>query len=146
MADQKVAAVVWENSDTQFAAQLGSGYAFGMSSNPDAAGGSPMEFLLAGVAGCTAVDVVSILQKMRQQIEKVSVEIRGARAPEIPKVYTEVELVYIVQGKDVDPDAVERAIKLSKEKYCSASIMFQRAGVQMTSTYRIEETADSLKS
>ena len=68
----------------------------------------------------------------------MEVEATGARAPEPPQVYTEIELVYVVRGEDIDPAAVERAISLSEEKYCSASETFVRAGVAMHSSYRIE--------
>ncbi|MCP5100283.1 MAG: OsmC family protein [Chloroflexi bacterium] len=139
MKNFKSARVVWSGDKLNFDATLGSGYQLKLGSNPDETSGSPMELLLAGVAGCTAVDVVSMLRKMRQNIEGVEVEIKGARADDYPKVYTDAELVYIVRGSSIDADAVERAINLSKEKYCSASIMFKNAGVNFSSSYRIEE-------
>lgn len=139
MADRKEATVTWSGEGLSFAATLGSGHEFEMGSPAGEAIGSPMEFLLAGVAGCTAVDVVSILRKMRQPIDGLTVEINGIRADDHPKVYQTAELVYVVQGQGVDAEAVERAIRLSKDKYCSASIMFQRAGVSFQTSYRIEE-------
>lgn len=141
MQDKKTARVTWTGDDLTFTATAGSGYRFAMSSAPGETAGSPMELLLAGVAGCTAVDVVSILQKMRQPVTGVTVEINGLRAGQHPKVYTDVELVYVVQGEGVDETAVQRAINLSKESYCSASIMFARAGANITTSYRIEQPA-----
>jgi putative redox protein len=132
------ARVMWKGEKLDFAGTFGSGFDFDMGGGPDKKAGSPMEFLLAGVAGCTAVDVVLILQKQRQKVTGVEVEATGARAPEPPQVYTEIDLVYVVQGEDIDPAAVERAIALSEEKYCSASATFVQAGVTMRSTYRIE--------
>ena len=132
------ARVMWKGEELEFAGTFGSGFDFNMSGGPNKKAGSPMEFLLAGVAGCTAVDVVLILQKQRQKVSGVEVEANGVRAAEPPKVYTDVELVYVVRGEDIDPVAVERAISLSEEKYCSASSTFIQAGVTMHSTYRIE--------
>jgi putative redox protein len=139
MSVQKNSArMVWKGEGLEFQGSVGSGYSFAVSGGDHKTGGGPMEFLLAGVAGCTAIDVVLILQKQRQKVTGVEVEASGLRATEDPKVYTDVELVYIVRGENIDPRAVERAISLSEEKYCSASNMFVRAGVQMHSTYRIE--------
>ena len=137
MNNLKTTTVSWTGDGLNFQATLGSGYEFAMGSPAGPQGGSPMEFLLAGVAGCTAVDVVSILRKMRQPIRQVTVEIQGARADAHPKVYTEITLVYVIHG-DVPVTAVERAITLSQESYCSASIMCKRAGATLHTTYRIE--------
>lgn len=136
--EKKSARVTWRGEQLQFEGNLGSGYAFDLSSPPGEAGGSPMEFLLAGVAGCTAMDVVHVLRKMRQPFQGLVVEIEGTRAEENPKVYTDVEIVYVVQGAEVEPEAMERAIRLSQESYCSASIMFKEAGVAIKTDYRIE--------
>lgn len=143
MSDIKTAQISWTGNALEFDATVGSGYQFKMSSKPGAESGSPMELLLAGVVGCTGIDVVSILQKMRQNIHGVELEIKGTRAEEHPKVYTDVELVYIVRGEDIDPKMVEKAISLSKGKYCSASIMFRQAGVNIETSYRIEEAETS---
>ena len=132
------ARMVWKGEALEFQGSVGSGYTFDVSGGDDKTGAGPMEILLAGVAGCTAIDVVLILQKQRQKVAGVEVEATGVRAIENPKVYTDVELIYIVRGDDIDPQAVERAISLSEEKYCSASNMFLQAGVTMRSTYRIE--------
>jgi len=135
--DIKTAAVTWQGKGLAFTAEVGSGYTFTMDAKAGEQGGSPMELLLAGVAGCTAVDVVSILQKMRQPVTGVQVTIEGRRADDHPRVYTQATLHYTISG-DVEPDAVTRAIKLSKENYCSASIMFAHAGVEITTDFTIE--------
>jgi len=83
----------------------------------------PMELLLLGLGGCTAFDVVSMLRKGRQPVSGCVVEIDAERAAEPPKVFTAIHLHYRVSGAGLDPRRVERAVKLSKEKYCSASIM-----------------------
>jgi len=141
MSIQKNSArMVWKGEGLDFQGSVGSGYSFDVSGGADKSGGGPMEFLLAGVAGCTAIDVVLILQKQRQNITGVEVEASGVRAQQDPKFYTDVEILYIVRGEDIDQQAVERAISLSEEKYCSASNMFVRAGVNMHSTYRIESS------
>lgn len=140
MAEKKTAVVTWKGENLQFRGVLGSGYEFDVSgqASPENGGGA-MEFLLAGVAGCTAMDIVHVLRKMRQEFSGLQVEISGIRAADYPMVYTDVEIMYVVTGKNVDPAAVERAIGLSKETYCSASIMFERAGVAMKTAYRIIE-------
>ena len=133
------ARIVWKGEALNFKGYLGSGYTFDLGGGDEKVGGSPMEFLIAGVAGCTAVDVVLILKKQRQSVTGVEVEVRGMRAETEPKVYTDLDLFYIVRGDNVDPQAVERAISLSEEKYCSASIMFRRSGVKINSSYRIDQ-------
>lgn len=140
MKNEKTAKVIWAGKDLQFRGTLGSGYQFDLSSSAsEAGGGSPMEFLLAGVAGCTAMDVISILQKMRQKVHDFSVEISGVRAEEHPKVYTEVDITYVVRGESINEDNVARAIELSQNIYCSASQMFEQSGTKISTTYRIEE-------
>ncbi len=94
-----------------------------------------MDLLLHGLAGCTAVDVVLILQKQRQPVEDVIVNVTGERASEHPKVYTKIHIEYIVKG-DLKQEKVERAIQLSEEKFCSASAMLRKtAGI--THSYQI---------
>ena len=97
---------------------------------------SPMELLLLGVAGCTGVDIVSILKKKRQDIKDFQVRVRGKRADTYPKVYTNIEVVYHLWGEDIDPKAVEQAIQLSEQKYCSASAMM-KASANIASAYII---------
>ena len=94
-------------------------------------GASPMEMVLIGLAGCTGMDVVSILEKKQQDVRGLQIVVRGKRAETHPRVYTEIELEYRVWG-DVDAVAVERAIALSEEKYCSVSAMLARAAKIIT--------------
>ena len=104
-------------------------------------GVSPMELLLVGVAGCTAIDVVHILKKMRQPLKDLKVKVRGKRAEDHPKVYTEIEIEYLLWGADLSQKSVEQAIELSEEKYCSASAMMRQSAV-IKSTYRILASGD----
>ena len=94
----------------------------------------PMETLLTGAAACTAFDVVAILKKGRHAVADVLVTVEGTRAPTTPRVFTALHYVYTVAGRNLDPKQVERAVKLSKEKYCSATIML---GKTATITYDI---------
>ena len=107
---------------------------------PPTAGGRnlgprPMEMLLIGTGGCTAFDVVSILKKSRQAISDCYVELDAERAETEPKVFTKIHMHFVVTGRDIKPEAVEKAIKLSAEKYCSASIML---GVTAAITHDFE--------
>jgi putative redox protein len=105
---------------------IGSNAAGGMvqiSSFDDKPGLTPMELLLAGLAGCTGSDVVSILEKKHKALERLEIKVRGKRAEEHPKVYTEIHVQYLLWGEDLDPISVNQAIQLSSKKYCSASAM-----------------------
>lgn len=133
--------VSWTGKNLDFTGKFGSGFDFDMGGGETKKAGSPMEFLLAGLAGCTAVDVLNILEKRRKKVTGVDVEVVGQRAADYPMVYTDIEVTYIVRGEDVDAKSVERAIELSEEKYCSASITFKRAGTRIRSSYRIEPGA-----
>jgi len=86
-------------------------------------GPRPMEMVLLGAGGCTSSDVISILKKSRQAVSDCYVELDAERAETDPKVFTKIHMHFVVTGKDIKPEVVERAIKLSAEKYCSASIM-----------------------
>ena len=99
-------------------------------------GMGPMEMLLLGVAGCTGIDITSILRKQKQPLRDFRVVVRGLKATTYPMVYTEIEVTYLLWGEGINPKFVEQAIKLSEEKYCSASIMMQ-ATARFSSTYRI---------
>ena len=142
MSQQNSAKTVWKGEGMNFKGSVGSGYEFDVGGGVDKVGGSPMEYLLVGVAGCTAVDVVSMLQKQRQDVLGLEVEAVGTRADDHPKVYTAVTVTYVVRGRNIDPRAVERAINLSEEKYFSAIAMFSAAGAQMETKFRIEEIED----
>jgi putative redox protein len=110
-----------------FAARTGSGHIAVMDGAPEGGGNNlaprPMELLLAGTGGCTAYDVVLILKKSRQEISGCEVSLQAERAETDPKVFTRIHFHFTVRGKGLKADAVERAIHLSAEKYCSASIM-----------------------
>lgn len=110
-----------------FVGESGSGHSVVMDGAPEAGGRNlgvrPMEMLLLGVGGCSAFDVVMILQKSRQAIRDCEVEVQAERAESDPKVFTRIHLHFKVMGKALSTAKVERAIKLSAERYCSASIM-----------------------
>jgi len=127
-----------------FVAETGSGHAVVMDGAPEAGGRNiglrPMEMVLAGTGGCSAFDVVLILKKGRHQISACDVSLHAERADSDPKVFTRVHFHYRVKGKNLKPDAVARAIELSKDKYCSASIMLGKTA-EMTSDFEIIEEA-----
>ncbi len=110
-----------------FLGETESGHAVLMDGAPVAGGRNlgprPMEMLLLGAGGCTSFDVISILKKSRQAVSDCYVEIDAERAESDPKVFTRIHMHFVVKGRDIKPEAVEKAIKLSAEKYCSASIM-----------------------
>lgn len=139
MAYTKSAKIAWTGENLDFSGTLDSGYPVVMKGTADAEGASPMSLFLSAVAGCTAMDVLSIVQKKRQQVDNLEIEIVGRRAETHPKVYTDVDITYIIYGKDIDPAAVERAIELSQTKYCSASNTFVDAGVTIKTHYEIRE-------
>jgi putative redox protein len=136
MSNTKTGTIVWKK-ELDFHGTAGSGYEFDFSGQSGPAGGSPMEMVVAAAAGCSAMDVISILQKKRQKVTGFAVEAVGARTQDHPMVFTEIDLHYKVQGEDIDPAAVARAIELSQTKYCSVGIMLQRAGILMRTTFQI---------
>jgi putative redox protein len=126
--------------DVMFLGESGTGHTVVMD-GPEEAGGHgtgmrPMELLLLGMGGCTAYDVIEILKKSRQDVRDCVVEIDGERSEEIPKVYTNIHVHYKVTGKDVKANFVERAIKMSTEKYCSATLMLAKTAT-VTHDYEI---------
>ena len=118
--------IKWKDG-VSFIAESGSGHAVLMDGPPEVGGRNqgprPMEMLLMGTGGCAAVDVVLILEKARQDISDCVVEIEAERASQEPKVFTRIHFHFILTGKNLSSRHIERAIKLSAEKYCSASIM-----------------------
>ncbi|WP_435627438.1 OsmC family protein [Candidatus Ferrigenium straubiae] len=110
-----------------FLGETESSHAILMDGSPAAGGRNlgprPMEMLLLGAGGCTSFDVISILKKSRQAVSDCCVELEAERAETDPKVFTKIHMHFVIKGKDIKPEAVEKAIKLSAEKYCSASIM-----------------------
>ncbi len=105
---------------------------------------SPMELLLVGMAGCTGVDVVGILNKKRVSLSDFKINVRGKRADTYPMVYTEIEVEYLFWSENLIAKDAEQAINLSKEKYCSASVMLGKTA-NLTSTYKIFEPGESGK-
>jgi len=126
MADSVKTRVKWVEGH-RFVATTGSGFSLVLD-NPhreDGAAASPMELLLVSLAGCTGVDVVAILEKMRQPLDRFEVEVEGFRAPEHPRVYTEVEVTFRAWGEGLAPAKLRRAVALSEEKFCSVSAMLK---------------------
>ena len=125
-----------------FIAESGSGHAVVVDANPDIGGRNvgarPMELVLMGTGACSAVDVVLILRRSRQEIVDCVVELEGERAADDPKVFTRIHFHYVVTGKALSASHVERAIKLSKEKYCSATAMLAKTA-EVTSDFEIRE-------
>lgn len=125
-----------------FIAETGSGHLIAMDGAPEAGGRNlaprPMEMVLAGTGGCTSFDVVMILKRGRQEVTGCEVDIKAERAETDPKVFTKIHMHFVVTGKALKPEAVERAIKLSAEKYCSASIMLSKTA-EITHDWEIVE-------
>ena len=119
-----------------------SGHSITMDGPPEIGGDNlgvrPMEMLILGVAGCTMIDVVTTLKKMRQELTHCETKVNAERADEHPKVFTDIHIQFIVKGKDLDPKKVEKAITLSAEKYCSASIMLGKTA-SITHDFEIVE-------
>lgn len=128
--------------NASFLGQTESGHSLLMDGPPDAGGQNlgprPMETVLMGAGACTAFDVVHILKKSRQPVTGCVVDLDADRAPQDPKVFTHIRLHFVVTGKGLNPQQVERAIKLSAEKYCSASIMLGKTA-EITHDFEIVE-------
>ncbi|MEJ2142700.1 MAG: OsmC family protein [Gammaproteobacteria bacterium] len=134
------ARIKWVEEAT-FVGESGSGHAVVMDGPPEFGGRDlgvrPMEMLLLGVGGCTSFDVVHILKKLRQDVSNCVAEIEAERAETEPKVFTKIHIHFIVSGEGLSEKHVERAVSLSAEKYCSASIMLGQAGVAITHDFEI---------
>ena len=139
------ATINWKE-EAIFSGETGSGHTIIMDGPPDHGGRNlgarPMEMMLLGLGGCTTFDVMHILKKSRQEVTDCQVELEAERAEKEPKVFTRIHVHFIVTGHDLKEKHVKRAVELSAEKYCSASIMLARAGVEITHDYEICE-ADS---
>ncbi|AJD49215.1 OsmC-like protein [Isoalcanivorax pacificus W11-5] len=136
------ATIRWQGN-VCFEAESGSGHKILIDGPPDHGGENrgprPMETLLLGMGGCASFDVVHILRKSRQDITDCRCEIQAERAEdEVPAVFTRIHLHFVVTGNDLKENQVRRAVELSAEKYCSASIMLARAGVEITHSYAVE--------
>ncbi len=136
------ARVKWVEEAT-FLGESGSGHTLVMDGPEDHGGRNlgvrPMEMLLLGMGGCTAFDVMLILKKSRQPVEDCEVLLSAERAETEPKVFTRIHVHFVVSGQGLKEKQVARAVSLSAEKYCSASIMLGRAGVEISHDYEIRE-------
>lgn len=138
------AEVIWKQG-MSFTGSADSGFSVAIGTDPSVGGADdglrPMELMLISLAGCTAMDVMSILTKKRQKVTAFEVKVDGKRTADHPKVFTDIEIRYIVRGYGVDPAAVERAIALSAEKYCPAQAMIGKVATLHLVHEVIEETA-----
>lgn len=131
--------------DAMFIAESESGHVVAIDGPPSSGGRNvgvrPMEMVLMGMGGCTSFDVMTMLKKARQQVTDCVAQLDSERSEEIPSVFTKIHIHFIVTGHSLKESQVKRAINLSAEKYCSASIMLGRGGVEITHDYEIVETA-----
>ncbi|WP_369600990.1 OsmC family protein [Hahella sp. SMD15-11] len=136
--------ITW-GGDAKFVAESGSGHTLIMDGPPDHGGRNqgprPMEMLLMGLGGCTSFDVVHILKKSRQDVTGCRAEITAERADAVPAVFTRIHVHFIISGNNLRENLVKKAVELSAEKYCSASIMLERGGVEITHSYAIQSGA-----
>lgn len=131
------AKVKWDG-DLRFNATTGSGFDVKIDAELKE-GPRPMELLLLGLGGCTSYDVISILKKSRQDVVDCVCEINAERADEVPAVFTRIEVKFVVSGRNLKEPHVKRAVQLSAEQYCSASLMLERGGVKIEHSYEIVE-------
>jgi len=126
-----------------FVGESGSGHSLVMDGPEDLGGRNlgprPMEMLLLGTGGCATYDVLSMLKKSRQKVVDCRVELEAERADAVPAVFTRINLHFVVTGQGLKENHVKRAVELSAEKYCSASIMMEAAGVEVTHSYELVE-------
>jgi putative redox protein len=134
--------VRWTGDGMSFVAETGSNHLVAMDGAPDGGGRNlaprPMEMVLVGTGGCTAYDVVVILKKSGQDVRGCEVELKSERAPADPKVFTRIHMHFVVHGRALKRNVVEHAIRLSHEKYCSASIMLGKTA-EITKDFEIVE-------
>ena len=134
MATELTASVTLQE-DMHFVGSVASGHQIDLDSSK-VAGPLPMETLLLSLAGCSAMDVLAVLRKQRQMVENLEVHVRAARRDEHPTVFTSIQLEYVVHGMDILPSAVERAIELSRDRYCPVWAMLA-GSVPITPMYRV---------
>lgn len=136
------ASIKWTDG-RQFVAESGSGHSVVIDGPPDHGGRNtgprPMEMLLMGMGACTAFDVLQILEKSRAPVSDCVANIEAERADEVPSVFTKIHVHFTVSGAGLKEGQVKRAVELSAEKYCSASIMLSRGGVEVSHSYTIVE-------
>ena len=133
--------------DAMFLGESGSGHSVVMDGPEDHGGRNlgvrPMEMLLLGLGGCSSFDVMSILKKSRQNVVDCVAELDAERADAVPSVFTKIHMHFVVKGYNLKEAQVKRAVSLSAEKYCSASLMLEKGGVEITHDYEIIELADA---
>jgi putative redox protein len=136
------ATVDW-TGNASFRVTSGSGHSVQLDGPPDHGGENlgprPMEMLLMGLGGCSSFDVMSILAKSRQDVTACHAELEADRADAVPAVFTRIHLHFVVTGNNLKENLVKRAVSLSAEKYCSASIMLEKAGVEISHSYEIRD-------
>lgn len=135
--------------DVMFVTESGSGHAVVVDGAPEYGGRNlgprPMELLLMGMGGCTAFDVMTILKKSRQDVTSCEAELEAERADAVPAVFTKIHVHFILKGRGLKDIQVKKAVDLSADKYCSASIMLGQAGVVITHDYEIIEEEQEKK-
>ncbi len=135
------ARVLWVEN-TKFVAESGSGHSVVLDGPPESGGQNmgvrPMEMLLMGMGGCTAFDIIHILKKGRHNVQNCEIQLDAERAETDPKVFILIHMHYVIKGRNLSDSAVKRAIELSAEKYCSASIMLGKSA-EITHDYEIVE-------
>jgi len=144
MSDVMEGQVVWQGG-MAFAATSGSGHTVPLDAATEVGGEErgprPMELLLLGLGGCTGMDVISILRKMRQDVSAYEVRVRGERATDHPKVFMRIVVEHVVRGRHLSAESVRRAVELSATRYCSAAAMLGKVA-QIEESYRVvEETS-----
>ncbi len=136
------AKVTWSKR-LSFVGEADTGFSVPLGANPlvggDNDGFRPMELIAIGIAGCTAMDVISVLQKKRQNVTAFEVQLHGRQAQDHPRVFTQIDIEYLISGHDVDETAVQRAIELSENKYCPAQAMFNQI-LSIKLSYNILQT------
>jgi putative redox protein len=140
MEDWREIFVDWQGGSA-FMGSNASGGKLQIGSFGEQVGLSPMELVLAALGGCTGIDVASILEKKRQPLKKLRLQVRGKRAGTNPRKYTEIEVKYLLWGDGLDEEAVKQAIALSEEKYCSVSAML-KVSVTLRLSYQIMESSE----
>lgn len=133
MIEAKVTLTQPTRSGRQFVARTGGGHHLLIDDKDGATGPKPIELVAAGLAGCTAFDVISILRKKRQRVTGYEVRVEADQAADPPAVFTQVRIRHIVSGYEIDPAALEYAIRLSEEKYCSVGNMINKTAKFVTS-------------
>ena len=145
MSQEAMKASIRWVEDVMFVAESESGHAVVIDGPPSAGGRNigirPMELVLMGMGGCTSFDVMSMLLKARQDVTDCVAQLDAERADDIPSVFTKIHINFVVTGRNLKDSQVRRAIELSAEKYCSASIMLGRGGVVITHDYEIVPAA-----